>query len=101
VAEWLPAGGGSAPGGKANMYSVYIIHSKTSDKTYTGYTSDIETRILEHNSGRVRSTKAFIPYDLIYREDYEDKTTARKRELYLKTGQGRKWVKQEVLKKNG
>jgi len=98
VAEWLPAGGGSASGGKAHMYSVYIIRSKTSDKAYTGYTSDIERRIAEHNAGRVKSTKAFIPYDLIHREEYEDKTIARKRELYLKTGQGRKWIKQEVLK---
>jgi putative endonuclease len=104
VAEWLiavasPAKGGSAYGGKAKtMYHIYILESIEFGKLYTGYTNDLESRIKKHNSGNVRSTKAYKPYKIIYVENCHNKTIARKRELFLKSGQGRKWIKENKEK---
>jgi putative endonuclease len=91
----LPAGGGSAFGGKtiAYMFTVYILKSKLNNKLYVGYTEDIETRLKSHNSGKVSSTKAYRPYSLVYKEEFENKTDARKRELFLKSGKGREFIR--------
>lgn len=75
------------------MYYVYVLKSINSDKLYTGFTENLENRIIKHNKGDVRSTKAYIPYQLVYKEEYQNKTEARKREIFLKSGQGRKFLK--------
>lgn len=77
---------------KGNYY-VYVIRSLVNGKLYVGFTADIENRISKHNSGKVRSTKAYKPYKLVYKEQFNDKTKARKRELYLKSGEGREYIK--------
>jgi putative endonuclease len=76
------------------MY-VYIIQSVVNHSFYTGMTSDIEKRILEHNSGKGTYTKKFMPWKLVYFEVCENRIAARKREKYLKTAEG----KISVLKK--
>ena len=100
VSEWFPARGGSAVGGKevglpANktIYYVYILKSLVNGKHYIGYTHDIFERLKMHNIGKVRSTKAYKPYKLIYKEEFDDKTIARRRELFLKSGCGRDFIK--------
>ena len=75
MAEWLkadasPAEGGSASGGKAEMYYLYILESINFGKLYTGYTYDLKARLRKHNSGSVRSTKAYKPYRIIYTESF-------------------------------
>jgi len=93
-----PAKGGSAYGGKAwGMYYLYIVKSEKFGKLYTGITDDLGKRLAKYNSGSVRSTKAFRPYRIIYNEEYSSKTEARKRELFLKSGQGRKWIKENIV----
>ncbi|MFW9901102.1 MAG: GIY-YIG nuclease family protein [Candidatus Thorarchaeota archaeon] len=79
------------------MYTVYVLRSQKDAFLYTGFTSNLEKRLQSHNAGKVRSTKGRRPLLLVYYEVYEDKTTARKRELFLKCGQGRKFLK-EILK---
>ena len=97
VAEWSSARGGSAFGGKASdVYYVYVLKSIGKGRFYTGYTDCVEKRLKEHNSGKVRSTKAYVPYQVMYTEEYPDKTQARKREIFLKTGQGRKLLRELV-----
>ena len=76
------------------MY-VYIIQRVVNHSFYTGMTSDIEKRILEHNSGNGSYTKKFMPWKLVYFEVCENRIAARKREKYLKTTEG----KISVLKK--
>ena len=66
-------------------------------KHYIGYTEDLEIRLLSHNLGKVRSTKAHKPYKVIYKEEYIDKTEARKREIFLKSGQGREQLKSKLF----
>ena len=100
MAEWFSAEGGSASGGKAGerniLYLVYVIKSIPTSKLYIGYTDNIGKRLAEHNRGKVKSTKSYLPYRLVYKEEYSNKTEARKRELFLKTGKGREFIKAEV-----
>ena len=42
-----------------------------------------------HNSGKVKSTKPYLPLRLIFYEAYLTKSDAKRREKYLKTNRGR------------
>ncbi|MEK7624586.1 MAG: GIY-YIG nuclease family protein [Patescibacteria group bacterium] len=75
------------------MYYVYILQSKKTGKIYKGCTKDLKNRLKEHNSGHTQSTKADIPWKLIYCEIFTNKTDARREELFLKTGKGRERIK--------
>jgi putative endonuclease len=84
---------------KIIMYTVYILFSNNYKKTYVGYTNDIDRRITEHNITATKGfTKKYRPCTLIYTEVFETKSEASKRELFLKTGIGRNFVKQTVEK---
>ncbi len=71
---------------------IYVIKSLTYDNRYVGVTENIERRLLEHNSGKCRYTKGRIPWKVIYTEKYSSLGEARKREIFLKSGQGRKYL---------
>ena len=67
------------------MYTVYILKSRFNERYYIGHTADLEKRLKEHNSGRTKSTKAFIPYEIVYTKDYETKSEAFLREREIKS----------------
>lgn len=66
------------------MYYTYLIKSTVKDWAYIGSTKNLKQRFKEHNDKKVKSTKAYIPFDLIYYESYTSYSLARKRELELK-----------------
>jgi len=70
------------------MYFVYVLYSLKDHKLYKGSTSNIQKRILRHNSGGNKSTAHRKPFVLVHIEQFEDKSEALKRELYLKTLEG-------------
>jgi len=47
---------------------------------------------MEHNAGKCRYTKGRMPWKLIYTETYNTRAEAMKREKFLKSGQGRKYL---------
>ena len=54
-------------------------------------TNNVEKRVILHNKGWVKSTKAF---DLLLVEEFPTRNLARMREKYYKTGFGKKvWMK--------
>ena len=63
---------------------LYIIKSVCDGHHYIGITKDISNRLSEHNTGEVKSTKAYAPWIVVHTERYDNKTDARKRELFLK-----------------
>jgi putative endonuclease len=72
------------------MYYVYILKSLKDGDLYIGSTNNLKHRIVEHNSGKVFSTKARTPFILTYYEAYKSETDARHRESSLKLrGQAR------------
>ena len=64
---------------------VYILKCK--DKTlYTGYTNDLDKRVLAHNTLKTgaRYTKSRRPVSLVYFEKFRTKSRAMKRECEIK-----------------
>ena len=81
------------------MFTAYILHSKEYDKIYIGYTSNLEERFKSHNElGKKGWTIKFRPWEILHTEEYETKKAALEREKQLKGGQGRKWIREILLK---
>jgi len=75
------------------MYYVYVLRSRKSGKLYKGSTHDLKHRVQEHNRGSVLSTKADIPWDMVYYEAFANKTDALREEKFLKMGKGKERIK--------
>ena len=75
------------------MFTTYVIRSLSTQRLYTGSTSDIERRMRQHNSDLSISTKNRGPWELVHREDFPTRSEAVARERYLKTGAGRDELK--------
>ena len=69
-------------------YYVYIIQSQKDLSYYIGYSSNLESRLDYHNSGRQRYTRNKIPYKLVHSEEFDNKTEALKREKQIKSFKG-------------
>ncbi len=78
------------------MFYVYILQSLKDGKLYTGFAEDLRKRILKHNLGKVFSTKSRRPLRLIYLEVCLHKEDAKQREKYLKTGIGKRFIKDRL-----
>ncbi len=74
------------------MYYVYILHSSEDGKLYTGFTPDMKNRIKAHSGGYVQATKHGLPLVLIHYEAFLTSQDARRREKYLKGGNGKKGI---------
>ena len=72
---------------------IYVLLSQKDHKFYVGYTKDIQNRLQEHNAGKVRSTKERRPFILVYWEGCINQKDAIKREKYLKTAWGKRYIK--------
>lgn len=79
-------------------YFVYILESEIEGRLYKGQTSDINKRIIEHNSGKTKSTKGYKPWKLVYFETFKTREEAVLREKYFKTGSGREFLKGKLIK---
>ncbi len=78
------------------MYYVYVLQSELDNKFYTGFTKNLEKRMEEHNSGISRATKGRMPLKLIYYEFCLNLKDAMKRERYLKTTWGKRYIKNRI-----
>ena len=78
------------------MYYVYLLKSEKDGKFYTGSTDDLKRRIAEHEAGYVKSTVHRKPLKLIYYEACIDEDDARRRERYLKSGAGKKYLRNRL-----
>lgn len=66
------------------MNYVYILRC-ADDTLYTGWTTSLEKRLKTHNSGKgAKYTKARLPVEIVYYEEFEDKKEAMKREYAIK-----------------
>ena len=80
-----------------DYFYVYVLRSIEYKRSYVGFTSNVERRLKEHNSGKTRSTKPYRPWVLLFSERYPTKIDALNREKFLKSGQGRDEIKQKLL----
>jgi len=75
------------------FFYTYVLKSIKDKKLYIGFTDNLRSRIKEHSSGKVKSTKHRLPVELIYYEACLNKEQAIRREKYFKTGFGRRFLK--------
>ena len=78
------------------VYYVYVLQSKRDKKLYTGFSNNLRKRFNEHNAGEVFSTKNRGPFKLIYYEVCLNEQDARSREKYLKSGMGKRYLKNRL-----
>jgi putative endonuclease len=78
------------------MHYVYVLKSLKDGKWYTGCAGDLRKRFSEHNDGKVNSTKGRGPFELIYYEASLDREDAFAREKYLKSGMGKRYLKNRL-----
>ena len=50
---------------------------------YYGHSKNLDKRLVNHNNGRVRYTKARRPWKVYYFEEFESKSQAYRREFFL------------------
>ncbi|MBU0472577.1 MAG: GIY-YIG nuclease family protein [Bacteroidetes bacterium] len=77
-------------------FYVYILQSEMDSNFYTGYTNNLEKRLLEHKNGKVNSTKNRRPFKLVYWEGCLNQQDATEREKYLKTAWGKRYIKNRI-----
>jgi putative endonuclease len=80
--------------------AAYALSNADETWIYKGSTNDLAERIKAHLSGQVPRTKSRLPLKLVYSEYFDNYTDARRRELWLKTGQGREWLKEKIHGEN-
>jgi putative endonuclease len=80
------------------MFFVYVLKSKVDGRLYKGMTDNLERRINEHNLGKVKSTKGYTPWDLVYQEVFDNRMDGRLREVFLKSGIGREFLKEKLTR---
>lgn len=78
------------------FHYVYVLKSLQNGNWYTGCTSDLHARLEQHNTGKSTYTKDRGPYKLIYYEASLNKNDAFARERYLKTGMGKRYIKNRL-----
>jgi len=81
------------------MFIVYILYTPQFNKIYIGYTSNLPARLLSHNElGKKGWTLKYRPWNLIYTETFLTKQEALLKERELKSGKGREWIWNNLIK---
>jgi len=78
------------------MYLAYVLKSCDHDFYYKGHCLDIKARIRQHNSGMTKSIRPYLPFKLVYHEEFETEIEAIQREKYFKTAAGRRFLKRKL-----
>ena len=74
------------------MFYTYILYSATYNRFYIGQSEDIAARLQRHNNKGVPSTKPYVPWQLVYYEEYSSRALASNRELEIKRKKSRSYI---------
>ncbi|SFB49372.1 GIY-YIG nuclease family protein [Algoriphagus aquimarinus] len=75
------------------MFYAYVLKSEKHGYFYKGHCQHLEKRLAQHNSGMTISIRPYIPFKIVYFEEFESESEALQREKYFKTSSGRKFLK--------
>jgi putative endonuclease len=75
---------------------VYVLRSLKDKEFYTGYTSNLQKRLEDHQNGYVQSTRNRLPVALVYWEGCLNQRDATDREKYLKSSWGKRYIKNRI-----
>ncbi len=77
------------------MHTVYVLQDENG-KLYKGLTNDLSRRVGEHQSGQTKTTRSMKNARVVYTEEYTTLAEARAREVYLKSAEGRTFLKKKI-----
>ena len=77
-------------------FYVYILQSVRDGSYYIGYTYNLEKRVFQHNDAKTGYSSKKSPWILVYSESYDIKSSAIKRELFLKKQKNRDFIKKLI-----
>ncbi|MCX6317337.1 MAG: GIY-YIG nuclease family protein [Bacteroidetes bacterium] len=75
-------------------FTVYVLYSISANKHYTGFTNNLEQRLISHNQLGKGWTARFRPWQVIYKKVFPTKAEAMQHEKWLKSGAGRDFIQQ-------
>ena len=75
------------------MFCAYVLRSEANGRLYKGSCGNLDIRLQQHNSGKVRSTRPFRPWILVHSETFPTRSEAFHREQHWKTVEGAKELK--------
>ena len=79
------------------MHYVYLLRSlKNPDKTYIGYTKNLNNRLEKHNTGGSIYTSDYRPWKLVTYICFDEELKATSFEKYLKVGSGNAFAKKRL-----
>ena len=84
------------PARDGKSWYTYVLRSLKDGKLYTGSTNDLQKRFKQHNDGLTFSTKGRRPFELIYYEMCRNEKDTRSRELFLKSGMGKRYLQNRL-----
>ena len=78
------------------MFFAYVLKSIEHEYFYKGHCRDLEIRLAQHNSGMTESIRPFIPFEIVYFENFQTEKEAIAREKYFKSAAGRRFLKNKL-----
>lgn len=78
------------------MFFLYILYSETLSKYYVGHTNNYLERLERHNRNGIKFTTAGQPWILVYKEQFETKEEAAKREREIKNWKSKKLIEKLI-----
>jgi putative endonuclease len=79
------------------MYTVYILYSPLADKYYIGFTGNIiGVRLQKHLAKHKGFTANYADWKIVYKEIYDSKSMAMKREKEIKNWKSRKMIEKLI-----
>jgi putative endonuclease len=78
------------------MFYAYVLKSINHNFIYKGHCENPKERLQQHNSGMTESLRPYIPFKLVYTEEFPTREEAIAREKYFKTSAGRRYLKKII-----
>ena len=78
-------------------FYAYVIKSLNHDFYYKGHCKNLVERLLQHNAGMTKSIRPYIPFQVIYTEEFDSREKAIEREKYFKSAAGRRYLKNKIV----
>ena len=78
------------------MGYIYVLQSLKDKQFYVGYSNNLKKRVKDHNEEKVSSTKFRRLLKLVYYEACLNQQDTTKREKYLKTAWGKRYIKNRL-----
>lgn len=79
------------------MSFAYVLKSIYQNFYYKSHCENLEVKLTQYNSGMTDSIRPYIPFKLVYSEQFQTREEAIAREKYFKSAAGRRFLKKKLF----